>query len=104
MYQGYEENFTKMVMKAGDKHWKTYTTNFDGVLTLRIYLQRITDTAAEILKIFKFTFFLVAKWYLGNLNKVIISRTFYKLYELPMNSINRESKYPKSHVTNGFKF
>lgn len=52
-----------MVMKAGDKHWKKYTTNYDGVLTFRIHLQRITGIAAEMLKIFKFIFFLVAKWY-----------------------------------------
>ena len=46
-----------MVMKAGDKHWKKYTTNYDGVLTFRIHLQRITGIAAEMLKIFKFIFF-----------------------------------------------
>ena len=94
-----------MAMKAGDKHWRNTQQIKMEFWHLEYIYKEITYMAAEMLKIFKFIFFLVENAIsLRNPGKVIISRrTFYKLYELPMNSINRASKHLKSYRTNGLK-
>lgn len=92
--------------EGGDRHWK----NTQQIKTEFWHWDYISkESRTEQLRCHRFLSSFFFWWQngitLGNLGKVIISRrTFYKLYELPTNSINRDSKYPKSHMTNGFKF
>lgn len=56
-YQRCKRNFTEMAMKPGDKHWKS-TQYIKRDLCHLEYIYKEITYMAEILKIFKFIFFL----------------------------------------------